>query len=210
MRALRAGEGYSRVDALLATPPQSTEQVLHEAKLAAREAPVMVPSRVPPALAGEYEVAYHDVMGELGSRLFFYSAMPDARAHSAAQGWGGDHAVLLVPRGTMTSAGDAGVNLAGDALTRDVMLWTVVLDPVEGARGAAADREAVDFAEAAVSVLMWRHGARPAAAVAGAMAARDVGGGRVSLVARSGRRVLVADRVPRASAAAVVRSALAE
>nr|MBK7065783.1 hypothetical protein [Deltaproteobacteria bacterium] len=210
VRALRAGEGYSRVDALLATPPQSTEQVLHEAKLAAREAPVMVPSRVPPALAGEYEVAYHDVMGELGSRLFFYSAMPDARAHSAAQGWGGDHAVLLVPRGTMTSAGDAGVNLAGDALTRDVMLWTVVLDPVEGARGAAADREAVDFAEAAVSVLMWRHGARPAAAVAGAMAARDVGGGRVSLVARSGRRVLVADRVPRASAAAVVRSALAE
>lgn len=210
VRALRAGEGYSQVDALLATPPQSTEQVLHEAKLAAREAPVAVPPRVPPALAGEYEVAYHDVMGELGSRLFFYSAMPDARAHPAAQGWGGDHAVLLVPRGSMTSAGDAGVNLASDALRRDVMLWTVVLDPVEGARGAAADREAVDFAEAAVSVLMWRHGSRPSAAVAGAMAARDVGDGRVSLVARSGRRVLVADRVPRASAAAVVRSALAE
>jgi hypothetical protein len=210
VRALRAGEGYSQVDALLATPPQSTEQVLHEAKLAAREAPVAVPPRVPPALAGQYEVAYHDVLGELGARLFFYSAMPDARAHQAAQGWGGDHAVLLVPRGTMTSAGDAGVNLAADALSRDVMLWTVVMDPVEGARGAAADREAVDFAEAAVSVLMWRHGARPSAAVPGAMAARDVGDGRVSLVARSGRRVLVADRVPRASAAAVVRSALAE
>lgn len=210
VRALRAGDAYSGVDALLATPPQSTEQVLHEAKLAAREGPVAVPLRVPPALAGEYEVAYHDVLGELGARLHFYSAMPDARAHTAAQGWGGDHAVLLVPRGTMPAAGDGGVTLATNALPRDVLLWTVVLDPVADAHGLAADREAVEFAEAAVTVLMSRHGARPAAAVAGTMAARDVGDGRVSLVARTGRRVLVAERVPRAAAAAVVRSALAE
>lgn len=210
VRALQTGDGYGGVDALLATPPQSTEQVLHAEKLSAREMPVAVPLRVPPALAGEYEVAYHDVLGELGARLHFYSAMPDDRAHAAAEGWGGDHAVLLVPRGSIPSAGDAGVNIAADALPRDVMLWTVAMDPVAGARGAAADREAVEFAEAAVSVLMWRHGARPAAAVAGALAARDVGGGRVSLVARAGRRVLVADRVPRAAAAAVVRSALAE
>ena len=204
VRALRAGDAYSGVDALLATPPQSTEQVLHEAKLAAREAPVAVPLRVPPALAGEYEVAYHDVLGELGARLHFYSAMPDARAHTAAQGWGGDHAVLLVPRGTMPAAGDGGVTLATNALPRDVLLWTVVLDPVADALGPAADREAV------VTVLMSRHGSRPAAVVAGTMAARDVGDGRVSLVARRGRRVLVAERVPRAAAAAVVRSALLE
>jgi hypothetical protein len=210
VRALREGDAYSGVDALLARPPDSTEQVLHAEKLSAREAPVAVPARVPPALAGEYEVAYHDVLGELGARLFFYEAMPDARAHAAAQGWGGDHAVLLVPRGSMTAAGDAGVALAGDALARDVMLWTVALDPVAGARGAAADREAVEFAEAAVTALNGRHAAAPAASVAGALAARDVGGGRVSLVARSGRRVLVAERVPRAAAAAVVGSALAE
>ncbi|MDB4929171.1 MAG: hypothetical protein JWM10_1655, partial [Myxococcaceae bacterium] len=129
-RAMREGEGYGRVDALLARPPDSTEQVLHAEKLSAREAPVAVPVRVPPALAGEYEVAYHDVLGELVARQFFYGAMPDARAHAAAQGWGGDRAVLLVPRGSMTAAGDAGVTLAGDALTRDVMLWTVALDPV--------------------------------------------------------------------------------
>ena len=210
VRALRAGDGYAGVDALLARPPDSTEQVLHADKLSAREAPVAVPLRVPPALAGEYEVAYHDVLGELGARLFFYAAMPDARAHAAAQGWGGDHAMLLVPRGTMPAAGDAGVTLAPDALPRDVMLWTVALDPVAGARGPAADREAVEFAESAVTVLMWRHGSRPAVTIAGTQAARDVGDGRVSLVARSGRRVLVAERVPRAAAAAVVRSALAE
>ena len=174
-RALREGDGYSQVDALLARPPASTEQVLHADKLSAREAPVAVPVRVPPALAGGFEVAYHDVLGELGARLFFYGSMPDERAHAAAQGWGGDHAVLLVPRGAMTPAGDAGVTLAADALPRDVLLWTVALDPV-----------------------------------AGAQAARDVGEGRVSLVARSGRRVLVAERVPRAVAAAVVRSSLAE
>ena len=209
-RALREGDGYSQVDALLARPPASTEQVLHADKLSAREAPVAVPVRVPPALAGGFEVAYHDVLGELGARLFFYGSMPDERAHAAAQGWGGDHAVLLVPRGAMTPAGDAGVTLAADALPRDVLLWTVALDPVAGAQGAAADAEAVDFAGAAAAVLARRHGARPAVAIAGAAAARDVGGGRVSLVARSGRRVLVADRVPRAAAAAVVRSALAE
>lgn len=208
VRAMRASEDYGRVDALLARPPDSTEQVLHAGKLDAREAPVEVPVRVPPALAGEYEVAYHDVMGELGARLFFYTGMPDERAHAAAQGWGGDHAVLLVPRGSMTPAGDAGVTVAADALSRDVMLWTVVMDPVAGARGAAADREAVEFAEAAAVVLGRRHAARPAATVAGALAARDVGGGRVSLVARTGRRVLVAERVPAAAAAAVVRSAL--
>jgi len=210
LRAMRAGDGYSQVDALLAHPPDSTEQVLHADKLSAREAPVAVAVRVPPALAGEYEVGYHDVMGELGSRLYFYNGVTDERAHAAAQGWGGDHAVLLVPRGAMTRTGDAGVTLAADTFARDVMLWTVVMDPVAGARGAAADREAVEFAEAAAAVLGRRHGARPAATVAGAQAARDVGDGRVSLVARSGRRVLVAERLPRAAAAAVVRSSLAE
>jgi hypothetical protein len=210
VRALREGEGYARVDALLARPPESTEQVLHPEKLSAREAPIAVPARVPPALAGQYEVAYHDVLGELGARLFFYAAMPDAQAHAAARGWGGDHAVLLVPRGTMTAAGDAGVTLAAGALSGDVMLWTVALDPVPGARGAAADREAVEFAAAASQVLAHRYAARPALTIAGAVAARDVGGGRVSLVARSGRRVLVAERVPRPAAAAVLRSALAE
>ncbi len=210
VRALRAGEGYSQVDALLAHPPDSTEQVLHADKLSAREAPAAVAVVVPPALAGEYEVGYHDVMGELGARLYFYNGVTDERAHAAAQGWGGDHAVLLVPRGAMTRTGDAGVTLAADTFARDVMLWTVVMDPVAGARGAAADREAVEFAEAAAAVLGRRHGARPAATVAGAQAARDAGDGRVSLVARSGRRVLVAERLPRAAAAAVVRSALAE
>ena len=110
----------------------------------------------------------------------------------------------------MPAAGDGGVTLATNALPRDVLLWTVVLDPVADALGPAADREAVEFAEAAVTVLMSRHGSRPAAVVAGTMAARDVGDGRVSLVARRGRRVLVAERVPRAAAAAVVRSALLE
>lgn len=210
VRALRAGDGYSQVDALLAHPPDSTEQVLHAEKLAAREAPVTVAAVVPPALAGEYELAYHDVAGEMGARLFFYTGVPDERAHAAAQGWGGDHAVLLVPRGSMARVGDAGVSLTADALPRDVMLWTVVMDPVAGARGAAADREAVEFAEAAMAVLAQRYTARPAATVAGALAARDLGEGRVALVARSGRRVLVAERLPRAAAAAVVRSSLAE
>ncbi len=208
VRTQRRGGGYEGVDALLANPPASTEQVLHDDKLQAREAPVEVPARVPAALAAEWDLAYQDVLGELGARLFFYTGVDDARARTAAQGWGGDRAVLLAPRGAVHGTADGGAPLDAATLAAAPMLWTVALDAVPHATGPAADREAVEFAEAAVAVLGRRHASAPPVTIPGALAARDLGGGRVALVARAGRRVLVAERLPRASAAAVLRQSL--
>lgn len=209
-RALREGEDFRGVDALLARPPASTEQVLHADKLASREAPIDVPAAVPAPLAGRYALAYQDVLGELGARLFFNSVLDDARSDAAAAGWGGDRAVLLAPRGAVTPRGDGGVTLSPDALARTALVWTVVLDPAPrgDARRGHEDAEAVEFAEAAAAILARRYVSRPPATVPGALAARGLGDGRVSLVARVGRRVLVADRLPAADASAVVASVL--
>ena len=57
--------------------------------------------------------------------------------------------------------------------------------------------------------LARRHAGAPEVRVAGATTARDVGDGRVSLVARSGRALLMAERIPAARAAEVVRTVLA-
>lgn len=205
-RLEREADSHAPVDALLRTPPASTEQVLHADKLATREAPVTVTPAVPAPLAGAWAVAYHDVVGEFQSRLFFYGALPDAEAHAAAAGWGGDHAVLLAPRALVRTSADGGARVTDGGLGQTALVWTVVLD--RGPRGRE-DADAVEFAEGAARVLAHRYGRAPEATIAGAQAARDVGDGRVSLVARAGRTVLVADRLPAASAAAVVRAVVA-
>lgn len=200
-----AGPGrMAEIDPFLDHPPTSTEQVLHPEKLDAHEAPIVVPATVPAALASEFALAYHDTMGEFGAREFFLTVLDEPRARAAAQGWGGDQAVLLVPRAGF-SRSDAGVTLGDDALARDVMLWSVTLD----AGATASDAEAVEFATAAVAVLNRRYIERPSVTVPGAQAARDLGRGRVALVARAGRNVLVADRVPLDRAAAVIRAVTA-
>ncbi|MBI5512476.1 MAG: hypothetical protein HY909_01835 [Deltaproteobacteria bacterium] len=204
-RIVRADGDYHAINDLLATPPASTEQVLHADKLAAREPPIAVPPTVPAALARDFQLAYHDVEGELGLRLFLQTALPVPRADSGAAGWGGDHAVLLVPNGSLRPL-DAGVELSPEALARDVLLWTVTMDPVTG---AATDAQATEFAAGAQAVLAHRYPQAPVVSVPGAMVARVVSPGRVSLVARSGRTVLVGDRVPQDRAALVVRQVLA-
>jgi hypothetical protein len=96
------------------------------------------------------------------------------------------------------------VTIPAEALADDMLVWTVVMDP-----GAPRDdAEAREFAAGAAEVLARRHIERPITRVAGALAARDLGGARVSLVAQSGRRVLVAERVPGGVAAALVRAVL--
>lgn len=197
-RLLREGSDYSAIDALLRSPPQSSEQVLHAEKLSAREAPIAVAAVVPPAMS-EWAIAYDDVMGELNARLFFQGAVTDPQAESAAAGWGGDHAVLLVPRAEVRTDGGAQVSRTG--LAHSTLLWNVVMDP--GPRGHD-DAQAVEFSTRAATVLAHRHETSAVATVAGAMAARTIDATHVSLVARAGRRVLVAERVPTERAARVV------
>jgi hypothetical protein len=205
VRAMRDGGGYSAVNALLRRPPESTEQVMHAEKLRARELPVDVPVSVPPPLAADHRVAYQDVMGELGLWLYLVTALGDDAAREAAAGWGGDRAVLLTPRAGVTDTGDGGVRVSREALADDTLVWVVEMD--RAAQGPA-DGEATALTRAATAVLQRRYIDGAVTTVRGASAARTVSPGRVSLVAQRGTRVLIADRLPAARAAAVVAAAL--
>jgi hypothetical protein len=202
VRLLRQG-GHRAIDDLLAHPPDSTEQVIHPEKLSPREVPVNVNASVPEPLSQDFVLAYQDVAGELGARLFF-APLSDERARAAAQGWGGDRVMLLLPRGGITPNTDGGVTVGPGAIAHDAMLWVVVMDAARGRE----DGEAAEFATAAVEVLHRRYADQAAVNVASALAARDLGGGRVSLVARSGRTVIVGDRIPADRATATVRAAM--
>jgi hypothetical protein len=199
----RAG-GHPAVDALLREPPASTEQVLHADKLAAREAPIAVAPVVPPPLADTFELAYHDTLGEFGTRLAVVEAVGESRAEAAARGWGGDTAMLLLPRGSLRSLPGRGVAIASGALAQAALVWVSVLD-----RGHPQDdAEARELSTALVARLVQRYASRPTVRVPGVLAARAVGGGRVSLVAARGRTVVFLDRVPVDRAAETAQAVL--
>ena len=83
--------GWRAVDAAYARLPASTEQVLHPAKYAAREAPLDVdlPSMVGRLPPGWNEVR-RDVFGEFMARVWLEGAQDTLVAAEAAAGWGGD------------------------------------------------------------------------------------------------------------------------
>jgi hypothetical protein len=205
VREMRDGGGYPAVNALLRRPPESTEQVIHAEKLRARELPVDVPVTLPAPLAADHRVAYQDVMGELGLWLYLLTALGDDAAREAAAGWGGDRAMLLAPRAGVTDTGDGGVRVRREALADDALVWVVEMDR---APQGPAEGEATALTRAATAVLQRRYIAAAVTNVRGASAARAVAPGRVSLVAQRGTRVLIADRLPAARAAAVVAAAL--
>ena len=103
---LLAAGGYPTVDDAFADPPDSTEQVIHPEKYAAREAPVAVaiPDGVAAALGEGWSAAGQDTLGELILSIWLnQNGVPRAEANAAAAGWGGDRLVVL--RGPNDSVG---------------------------------------------------------------------------------------------------------
>jgi len=97
--ALRRRSPWSAVDKAFATPPQSTEQILHPDRYFAKDAPVPITIDPPAALRG-YAIAHSTVWGELTFSLFLRSHGLDPAASSlAGAGWGGDRAVVLAKPG---------------------------------------------------------------------------------------------------------------
>ncbi|MHC4605382.1 MAG: hypothetical protein ACYTAF_00410 [Planctomycetota bacterium] len=100
VESLRARGGWKAVDAAHASPPASTEQVLHPAKY-----PDEVPTTI---LTGPFEAAakekgfslrYATTMGELGVLIVLESHEPKKDHAEAAAGWGGDRLLAFEKEG---------------------------------------------------------------------------------------------------------------
>jgi hypothetical protein len=92
--------GWQAVNAAFATPPASTEQVIHPDKYAAAEAPVVVdlPDDLAKRLGAGWKVGLEDTLGEFSLRVWLANAgggKGAAGAVTAAAGWGGDRVALL-------------------------------------------------------------------------------------------------------------------
>jgi hypothetical protein len=90
------GGGFAGVDGLYASPPDSTEQVLHPDKLQAREQPVAVafPEDLAQQLGDGWSVTLQDTFGEMLLEVVLRDGGASGAAQAAA-GWGGDRVALL-------------------------------------------------------------------------------------------------------------------
>jgi hypothetical protein len=122
---VRGRGGWDAVGRLYRDPPRSTEQVLHPEKLVGKRDDPPVDVRLEgleERLARGWEARETDVLGELGTLIFFKiwqdPAAPDpAAAASAAAGWGGDRYTYCV----------------NEEQDRDFLAWKTVWDSEQDA-----------------------------------------------------------------------------
>lgn len=116
--------GWKAVADLYKHPPQSTEQVLHPAKLTGRPDPPLEPRLRKPekSVPRGWKLEGQDVMGELGIRVLFECWQKDGggpqAANAAAAGWGGDRYWFFKHKKT----------------GQDLLVWETLWDSPEDAR----------------------------------------------------------------------------
>jgi hypothetical protein len=95
--------GWEGVNALLALPPRSTEQVLHPEKyFVAPEYPLAIHvGALAPYVKGGWEVVEETTLGELVVRVLAERFFDRSRAAQVASGWDGDRLVALTRDGTV-------------------------------------------------------------------------------------------------------------
>jgi hypothetical protein len=103
---LMVRSGYKGVDEAFASPPDSTEQVLHPEKYLQRDPPIVI--TVPADLATKVGAGWSnggtDTLGELQLRIWLTEGgVSRAAASRAAAGWGGDRVMLLDGPGGTTA-----------------------------------------------------------------------------------------------------------
>ena len=118
--------GWPAVDAAYASPPDSTEQILHFDKWSSHEAPIAVtiPASLPAKLGPGWTMPLTDTLGELQLRIWLEQVgkVAATQAVAAAAGWGGDR-IALVEKG----------NTFGIAI---ITKWDTPADAVEFAAAA--------------------------------------------------------------------------
>jgi hypothetical protein len=119
VQAAQLRGGWEGVNDLYRRMPESTEQILHPQKYAAKEAPIQValPDDLASQLGTGWSVPLEDTFGELqlGAWLRVAGVAPSA-ATAAAAGWGGDRlAVVEGPSGAWGVVIDTTWDTAADA-----------------------------------------------------------------------------------------------
>lgn len=95
---IHAEGGWPAVDAALARPPASSEQVMHPEKYTANEAPLVVdiPDDLATRMGAGWTVGLEDTLGEFQLGVWLRGALGRVvPANEAAAGWGGDRVVLV-------------------------------------------------------------------------------------------------------------------
>jgi hypothetical protein len=100
VQTLQASGGWGAVNNAFTNPPASTEQVMHPAKYAAREAPldVSLPADLPTKMGPGWTAGLEDTLGEFQLKVWLDQGPGGGDAPSAdeaAAGWGGDRVMLL-------------------------------------------------------------------------------------------------------------------
>lgn len=157
-----AASGWDGVNALLARPPRSTEQMLHPEKYFERpEQPTRIQlGALAPYLRGDWTLAEETTLGELTIRILLERFVARPRATAIAAGWDGDR-MLAVTRGD-----------------RIALVWLTSWD---------TEQDAGDFFAAWAGILAKRH---PGNATIGGADVVERGGGDPYYVERRGGRVL--------------------
>jgi hypothetical protein len=91
VNALYRDGGWAAVDAAYATPPLSTEQILHPRKYPAESPVLLVAPEITSTLVEPWREIDHNVLGEWFTQLALNEFLPRAEAVQAAEGWGGDY-----------------------------------------------------------------------------------------------------------------------
>lgn len=94
VQALRIRGGWPAVDAAWRALPDTTEQLLHIEKYAAREPAIAVAVPATDALGPGFRATLDDVMGEQSLRIAVEAWAGRSVAVTAAAGWGGDRYVV--------------------------------------------------------------------------------------------------------------------
>jgi hypothetical protein len=130
VQGVQATGGWPAVDAYFKAMPESTEQILHPAKYAAREAPVkiVIPEDLSTRLGSGWTVQIQDTFGEFQLGLWLKdSGVAGAAATDAAAGWGGDRlAVVAGPNGAWAVAMQTAWDTDADAAAFDKAATTAL------------------------------------------------------------------------------------
>jgi hypothetical protein len=98
--SLHGAGGWAMVNQTHATPPTSTEQVLHPERFAHGETATRVHLPVLPALAAaRYRELREDTLGELELSVYLSQGSTEAEGRKLAAGWGGDRLRVYEAKG---------------------------------------------------------------------------------------------------------------